>query len=90
MSTVSMRPAAGRYWALILSEMHHSQGGAGRACGHCGCVWHCARDPGGHFHVSRNRRPDDEAILDWHGNNVCVECCAASAAGNARADGLAT
>ena len=78
MSTRQVRPASGQKWVLVLSEMHHGQPNQnGRKCGCCHAVWKCSRDRNEDFHVTRNKEAADAAILDWHGNNVCVECCCA-------------
>jgi hypothetical protein len=55
-------------------QHHHAPNHQGRSCEQCQSSWTCLRDNAG-FHVWRNGEPEDDAILDWYGNNVAIECC---------------
>lgn len=76
MSTVQVRPTSGSRTVVAASELYHRQGqNQGRQCHLCGSVWTVERDANEDFHCWRNGVQEDQAILDWTGNNVAIECC---------------
>ncbi len=76
MSTMQIRPTNGTCTVVAASEMYHRHGqNQGRQCDICGSVWTVQRDANDNFHVWRNGQAEDNAILDWTGNNVAIECC---------------
>ena len=76
MSEKHVRPTEGAKVVVVATELYHKHGkNIGRRCPVCGVRWAVKRDSNEDFHVWRNGEPADEAILDWVGNNVVVECC---------------
>lgn len=61
---------------VTATDLYHRRGrNAGRECDVCHARWTVERDANDDFHVWRDGTPADDAILDWVGNNVAVECC---------------
>jgi hypothetical protein len=61
---------------LVLSGFYHKMGeNEGRKC-ECGAVWTVMFSPrSGEPHVWKNSQQHKQAVLDWSGNSVAVECC---------------
>jgi hypothetical protein len=76
MSTQNVRPAKSDWLVLVLSEFLQDRVRRGpRHCNRCGSKWKVRLDPNGQPDIWRNDVQENEAILDWDGNNVVVECC---------------
>ncbi|MBF5043180.1 hypothetical protein FGE12_12340 [Aggregicoccus sp. 17bor-14] len=76
MSEKHVRRAGANRVVLTATSLYHRHGkNKGRQCANCRVHWTVDRDDNEDFHVWRNGTPADEAILDWVGNNVAVECC---------------
>ena len=76
MSTVHVRPTRGPKHIVVASVHYHRHGrNVGRLCDHCGSLWTVEVGANEGFHIWHNGAPEDEAILDWTGNNVAIECC---------------
>jgi hypothetical protein len=69
-----VRPVGGKV-VLVATEWYHKHGvHQGRQCDMCGARWTVLME-NGQFQVWRNNQPSNEAIIDYVGNNVAVECC---------------
>ncbi|MFC1837010.1 hypothetical protein ACFL2Q_20205 [Thermodesulfobacteriota bacterium] len=76
MSERHIRPTNDNKVVVVATEMYHEYGvNRGRRCHKCNDLWTVQREANGDFHVYRNGQSEDEAILDWVGNNVAMECC---------------
>lgn len=79
MTTNNVRATNGRNHVLVANTMSHLHGrNQGRECPHCQVLWTVSTDEGGSFQIWRNGQSADDAILDWMGNNVAIECCSSS------------
>jgi hypothetical protein len=76
MSDRHVRATDGPRVVVAVSDLYHHEGkNNGRICDFCGARWTVIRDGNGDLHVWRNGVSEDQAILDWTGNNAVVECC---------------
>jgi hypothetical protein len=76
MSDRHVRATDGSRVVLVVTDRYHREGkNNGRICDLCGARWTALRESNGDFHVWRNGVPTDQAVLDWTGNNLVVECC---------------
>ena len=76
MSTRHVRHASDFGTVIVLTDFAHRRNqNNGRPCPICGDVWTVEVDDVEDIHAFRNGESDDDAILDWIGNNVAVECC---------------
>jgi hypothetical protein len=67
-----LRATHGSRFIVIVSEHLHK---SGRDCAHCGALWEIEFTERGDVHAWRDSKRMDQAILDYVGNNVAVECC---------------
>lgn len=76
-----VKPARANWVIVTISEYLHEHLNpkkSPRICGVCGSAWTVRWNASGTPDVWKNNTPMNSAILDWVGNNVAVECCAAS------------
>jgi hypothetical protein len=79
MPTKHVRPTPLGFHVLVVSERLHGQ--RPRTCDACGASWTVVFTEG-RPRVQKNGDEAQDAILDWAGNNVAVECCRAVGSSN--------
>jgi hypothetical protein len=60
---------------LVVSGFINRRDGKARECPHCSAKWSAELDTEGEPHVWKDGQEAQHSVLDWHGNNVAIECC---------------